>query len=306
MRVSITRIMSKKGQGLTEYVLVLAFVAGIAMMISGGGLVNTLKGTVASVADVFASITGSDSGSRVSLNLPAAISGLKELATNKTFNGSKIKGTESASLGNAAGYQNSSAKGFIRSEWFTDALLKKYPEIAALAEGLGAESWVFYQNDNGGYGGLYWTPENLQTYQDNGQLTKKGDYILGNDTERTSDASNEYVLYLNYNPKAADDKKFVVMQSQVWLDQKDMAPIGSQTADNPNVTSAPALSIWAQAGSSGTQNGSSFVEKEKAVTVSEHGSLEEAQQAYAKYKESQGVVQQNQFTNSQINELKKL
>ena len=49
--MKMMRIKSEKGQGLTEYVLILAFVAGIAMMMFGGGglkgtLVNTFTETV--------------------------------------------------------------------------------------------------------------------------------------------------------------------------------------------------------------------------------------------------------------------
>ena len=46
MKKNLKRIITEKGQGLTEYVLILAFVAGIAMMMFGGGLKSTLAGTV--------------------------------------------------------------------------------------------------------------------------------------------------------------------------------------------------------------------------------------------------------------------
>ena len=38
------RTMSEKGQGLTEYVLILAFIAGVAFMMFGGN--GSLKGTL--------------------------------------------------------------------------------------------------------------------------------------------------------------------------------------------------------------------------------------------------------------------
>lgn len=38
--------LNRKGQGLTEYVLLLAFIAGLAMMLSGANLGGTVKGVV--------------------------------------------------------------------------------------------------------------------------------------------------------------------------------------------------------------------------------------------------------------------
>lgn len=56
--MKMMRIKSEKGQGLTEYVLILAFVAGIAMMMFGGGglkgtLVNTFTETVSILGGLF-------------------------------------------------------------------------------------------------------------------------------------------------------------------------------------------------------------------------------------------------------------
>ena len=45
MNKNLKRIITEKGQGLTEYVLILAFVAGLAFMMFGGS--GSLKGTVA-------------------------------------------------------------------------------------------------------------------------------------------------------------------------------------------------------------------------------------------------------------------
>ncbi len=46
MLVSMKRFFAEKGQGLTEYVLILAFVAGLAyMMFTSTGLKKTVKET---------------------------------------------------------------------------------------------------------------------------------------------------------------------------------------------------------------------------------------------------------------------
>lgn len=43
----ISKYLKEKGQGLTEYVLILAFIAGVAMAIFGnGGLKTTLANTL--------------------------------------------------------------------------------------------------------------------------------------------------------------------------------------------------------------------------------------------------------------------
>ena len=258
-------------------------------MLNGADLGGAVKGTFDSVANTLASVTGSGSGSKKELDLTAAFSELHKLVADKVFNGPK----DPKANGNNSGYQNS-GRGFIRSEWFTEDLLNANPEIAAILDGLDATSWVFYQNDNAGKGGLYWTPENLQALQDNGTLNKRTDYVE-NGNPKATDASNEYVLYLNYNPNAKESERFCVMQNRIWLDQKDMAPIGTQTLTS-GATSTPALAKWGQEGG----------EKENAMTVSVHGSLEEAQQAYSKYKDSIGVVQVNRLTNNDVQNLKKL
>ncbi len=53
---SIKKILSEKGQGLTEYVLILAFIAGISMMFTGGGLKSTLVNTFNETNEILAGL----------------------------------------------------------------------------------------------------------------------------------------------------------------------------------------------------------------------------------------------------------
>ncbi len=49
MLVSLKKFFAEKGQGLTEYVLILAFVAGLAyLMFTSSGLKTTVKNTFSS------------------------------------------------------------------------------------------------------------------------------------------------------------------------------------------------------------------------------------------------------------------
>ena len=46
MNMSFRKIVAEKGQGLIEFVLILAFVAVLAMMMFGGDLKGTLSATI--------------------------------------------------------------------------------------------------------------------------------------------------------------------------------------------------------------------------------------------------------------------
>ena len=52
---------NEKGQGLTEYVLLLAFIAAIAFMLNSGGLLGTVKGSYNETQGIFAMLFGDNS-----------------------------------------------------------------------------------------------------------------------------------------------------------------------------------------------------------------------------------------------------
>ena len=52
MQISFDKIKHKKGQGIVEYALLLAFVVGIAMMLNGANLGGAVKDTFDKVASV--------------------------------------------------------------------------------------------------------------------------------------------------------------------------------------------------------------------------------------------------------------
>ena len=58
MKKDLKKIITEKGQGLIEYVLVIAFIAGIALLMFGGNLQDTMMATVTHTNKVFASLFG--------------------------------------------------------------------------------------------------------------------------------------------------------------------------------------------------------------------------------------------------------
>ena len=61
MLKQIRVVLREKGQGLTEYVLILAFVAGLAMMIFGGGLKETVASTFSETVEILANLNSTKS-----------------------------------------------------------------------------------------------------------------------------------------------------------------------------------------------------------------------------------------------------
>lgn len=55
------KMRNEKGQGLTEYVLLLAFIAAIAFMLNSGGLLGTVKGSYNETQGIFAMLFGDNS-----------------------------------------------------------------------------------------------------------------------------------------------------------------------------------------------------------------------------------------------------
>ena len=78
---------NKKGQGLTEYVLILAFIAGVAFMIFGnGGLKATVSSTFNKTVELIASINEDDNRTPEEKAIAADYANLKSI-------GEKIKAT---------------------------------------------------------------------------------------------------------------------------------------------------------------------------------------------------------------------
>ena len=64
MKKNLKKIIIEKGQGLTEYVLIIAFIAGVAFMMFGGNgsLKGTVVGTFTETVSILANLFGEDDG----------------------------------------------------------------------------------------------------------------------------------------------------------------------------------------------------------------------------------------------------
>lgn len=128
----IRRTIREKGQGLTEYVLILAFIAGVAFMMFGGE--GSLKGTLASTLDSIIEVMESISGK--GFDMPAVlarITGQEGVAGIQTHYNSS---------GHNAGDKNYQ-RGLIMSTWLTEED-KNNSEIQSIEDDLGAVAWVYY------------------------------------------------------------------------------------------------------------------------------------------------------------------
>ena len=56
MKKDLKKIIAEKGQGLVEYALIIAFIAGIGLMFASGGLKDTLVSTITGTSNTLAGL----------------------------------------------------------------------------------------------------------------------------------------------------------------------------------------------------------------------------------------------------------
>ncbi len=194
---AIRKYLSEKAQGLVEYVLILAFIAGVAMSL--GGMSGTVKDVFDEAVLTIANLT------KKSDAVPLAIDPIKDIQGNYIGSGGE---------GNV-----NSSRGFIRSQWLKDGD-ENIPEIADIMSEAGATAWVYINDKNlgnvQGPVGLYWTTESLTNDM----------FTMQNISGKTQTYSNEQMISYYYNPAT---KEYSVIKNYVWTNQGDLKNLGETT-----------------------------------------------------------------------------
>ena len=147
--------LNRKGQGLTEYVLLLAFIAGLAMMLNGANLGGTVKGVVNDVV----ALLGGKSDKTYAANLKEWGS-LSKAELAKIDNAERVRADREAlaNIGNAfLGLSKSELRGMLDS--YQQGVYRDEAELALKA--------TTHLNENGEVVKLDKYVDGASTYWDN-------------------------------------------------------------------------------------------------------------------------------------------
>ncbi len=212
MRDSITKVSAllngvcgRKGQGLTEFVLVLAFCAAIGWSANSVGFreaMNAVFDSALQTEDKTAAIHGQ--GFDINRAVDKII---KDVITNNNAYNQSTAGTSRGKV--------NISRGFLRSQWVnhnsTDGTLK---DISGMEVGLGATSWLYVIGTNGNVkpAGLYWTTENIT------------DDMFGNKSDQDhKDYTSEKLICYYYD---RNTQKYKLIKNSLWTAQADLKGLG--------------------------------------------------------------------------------
>lgn len=206
----------RKGQGITEFALVLAFATFIGLLARGGGLLEAATAVLEPAAKILAGVDH-----HRSYDVTYAIQDIKSFQEGGHY------GTANNNTGNTANGIHYK-RGMIRSGWVdkneTDS---QRQEIKKLYDELGASQWSFLNGLGQNYRnttlndttqsagmyigdvGLYWTVEDLSNYP-----------ITASGTQEAKNYSKQLILQYFYSDKT---NKYYVIKNYVWVNQKDVA-----------------------------------------------------------------------------------
>lgn len=172
---------NKKGQGLTEYVLILAFIAGVAFMIFGnGGLKATVSSTFNKAVELIASINEDDNRTPEEKAIAADYANLKSI-------GEKIKATffiNSVEQGNGRYHVPGELSVIVLPDGTADILIN---DKSGFFNGDGRNRWSYWLSDLNSLEGFNPAQENERTNLNNLAKTELGiDFTSGTGKVDTS------------------------------------------------------------------------------------------------------------------------
>ena len=174
---------NEKGQGLTEYVLLLAFIAAIAFMLNSGGLLGTVKGSYNESQGIFAMLFGDNSRPDW---------GHADVSTFNESNSAERLARDQEALVNLANFFMGKTKAEVKAILSVPGHKEGYSADVAWNGGEDVVLGRIYRNDDGGteFNSLA-INENYSPYIYNWM---QGDYGTNGSYNLSYDATNKYLV----------------------------------------------------------------------------------------------------------------
>ena len=180
---SYVKIRNEKGQGLTEYVLLLAFIAAIGFMLNNGGLLGTVKGSYNESQGIFAMLFGDNSRPDW---------GHADVSTFNESNSAERLARDQEALVNLANFFMGKTKAEVKAILSVPGHKEGYSADVAWNGGEDVVLGRIYRNDDGGteFNSLA-INENYSPYIYNWM---QGDYGTNGSYNLSYDATNKYLV----------------------------------------------------------------------------------------------------------------